>query len=206
MTGTVPVTTMTAPPAGLTYEEFLDWAPDGTHAEWVEGEIIIMSPACSRHQRLSGFLQFFLTAYAQFHALGEIFSAPLQMRCTPTGPGREPDILFVARENLDRIKANHLAGPADLAIEIISPESRTRDSVDKFREYAEGGVREFWLIDPEKKEARFFFLVDGAYREIATLDGKLASTVMPGLQVKVDWLWSLPPLPSVLSEMGLRLG
>ncbi|MEZ5301901.1 MAG: Uma2 family endonuclease [Verrucomicrobiales bacterium] len=75
-------------------------------------------------------------------------------------PGREPDIIFVASENLGRIKNAFLDGPADLAVEVISPESQGRDRGDKFYEYQAGGVREYWIIDPERQVAEFYRLND----------------------------------------------
>lgn len=70
------------------------------------------------------------------------------MKTGPTLPGREPDLLFLARENLDRLKAPYLEGPADLAVEIVSSESRLRDRGEKLAEYEAGGVREDWILDP----------------------------------------------------------
>ncbi len=54
-------------------------------------------------------------------------------------PSRLPDIIFVAKENLSRVKENHLDGPADLVVEIISTESRSHDRGEKFYEYEQGG-------------------------------------------------------------------
>ncbi|MDW8290080.1 MAG: Uma2 family endonuclease, partial [Armatimonadota bacterium] len=73
-------------------------------------------------------------------------------------PGRSPDILFVSQQNLHRLKPTYLDGPADLVVEIISPESEERDRTQKFSEYERGGVREYWLIDPEKRLAEFYVL------------------------------------------------
>ena len=112
-------------------------------------------------------------------------------------PGREPDILFVANEHLDLVKKNHLAGPADLAIEIVSPDSLTRDRGDKFVEYEKGGVKEYWLIDPIRESADFYYLENGVYRPITvSADGIYQSKVLAGFWLRVEWLWQepLPPL------------
>jgi Uma2 family endonuclease len=45
----------TAPPGKMTYEEFLAWADEDTWAEWVNGEVIILTPASKRHQDLAFF-------------------------------------------------------------------------------------------------------------------------------------------------------
>ena len=65
-------------------------------------------------------------------------------------------MLFVATERRERIQSAYLDGPADLAVEIVSPESIARDRGDKFAEYEAGGVREYWLMNPARREALFY--------------------------------------------------
>ena len=90
-------------------------------------------------------------------------------------------------------------------VEIISPDSRTRDRRRKFREYQEGGVREYWLPDPGKRQAAFYVRDPGGRFQpsLPGPDGIFHSTVLPGLWLKVGWLWQRPPLLSVLKEWGL---
>jgi Uma2 family endonuclease len=187
----------------ITYEEFLEWCNEDTWAEWVDGEIILLSPASTRHQDISDFLVAILRTFVEARRLGRILSAPFQMKTGPELPGREPDIIFVSRENLERLKESHLEGPADLVIEIISPESLERDKGEKFEEYEEGGVREYWLIDPDRKEAEFYILgEEGNYRLIfGGSVGEYRSEVVPGFWLRVDWLWE-EPLPSPLRVIG----
>jgi Uma2 family endonuclease len=134
-----------APPGKMTYEEFLAWADEDTWAEWVNGEVIILTPASNKHQMLVGF-RFFLNLIqhcVEAHQLGVVLPALFQMKAGPDLPGRESDILFIAREHLDRLKNTYLDGPADLVVEIISPDSRARDRGEKFYEYEQGGLREY---------------------------------------------------------------
>jgi Uma2 family endonuclease len=119
-------------PAKMTYEEFLARADEHMFAEWVDGEVIEMSPASDRHQNLMGFLTALLRHFVEAHQLGEVRCAPSQMKLATRPSGREPDVLFVASEHVNRLKENYLDGPADIAVEIISPESRARDRGDKF--------------------------------------------------------------------------
>ncbi|HAF70311.1 MAG: hypothetical protein XD60_1498 [Acetothermia bacterium 64_32] len=195
------------PTRKLTYEEFLEWCDEDTWAEWVNGEVIVLTPASMRHQLIKKFLTSVLDAYVQQHDLGVVLDAPFQMKTGPELPGREPDILFVAKENLGRLKENYLDGPADLVIEIVSPESRLRDRGEKFAEYELGGVREYWLIDPDRKEADFYLRDERGRFRLREADpaGVYRSEVLPGFWLKVDWLWQepLPPVLEVLRELGL---
>ena len=191
----------------MTYEEFLDWADEDTWAEWVDGEVIILSPASLLHQALDTFLLSVLTSFVSFRDLGIVLGPPFQMKTGPDLPGREPDVIFVAREHLDRLRDVYLDGPADLVVEIVSPDSRTRDSQDKLHEYEEGGVPEYWVLDPFRREAKFYQLgEDGSYHLVSPDEnGVYESAVLKGLRLKVDWLWQkpLPRLPGVLKELGL---
>lgn len=204
-TSTPPVTP--GPPARMTYEEFLDWADEDTWAEWVDGEVTVMSPVSVLHQRLADFLAALLQFFVEENNLGLILTAPFQMRLRTRPSGREPDITFIARDHLDQLKDVYLDGPADLAIEVISPDSRARDRGEKFYEYEQAGVREYWLIDPLRRQAEFYSLgAEGVWVSLPIDNhGILRSTVLKGLWLRVDWLWQepLPPLMTVLKEWGL---
>jgi Uma2 family endonuclease len=187
----------------MTYEEFLAWANEDTLAEWVNGEVVMYSPASRQHQSIVGFLTGVLHSFAELHDLGVVLSAPFQMKLEH---GREPDLFFVTRENLDRLKETYMDGPADLVVEVISPDSVARDRGEKFYEYAQGGVPEYWLIDPDVKWAEFYRLgADGRYRTaFAGAEGEYHSHILPGFRLRVEWLWQepLPAVEDVLLEVS----
>jgi Uma2 family endonuclease len=199
-------TVTSSPTTKMTYEEFLAWY-DCSHAEWVDGEVILMSPVSTQHQLLLSFLAALLQHWSEDRKSGLVLAAPFQMKLSFRPSGREPDVLFIARERVELLKKNYLDGGADLAIEVISPDSRTRDRQDKYQEYQQAGVREYWILDPIRKHAEFFRLnQEGRYALVLTsTDGIFSSMVLEGLWLKVDWLWQepLPPLMSVLKEWGL---
>jgi len=131
----------------MTYEEFVAWADEDTHAEWVDGEMIVFVSLTDKHQALIGFLFTLLLVFVDRFGLGQVRVTPLEMRILPGRSSREPDLFFVAREHLDRLTPERLLGPADLVIEIVSESSVERDRQDKFREYEQAGVHEYWLFD-----------------------------------------------------------
>ena len=185
------------PKSPVTYEQFLEWADEDTYAEWVDGEVELMSPASRRHQKLALYLGRLLGEFEERGA-GEVFIAPFQMRLAKVRRGREPDVIFVVSENLPGIQNNYLDGPADLAIEIVSPESALRDRGAKYGEYEAGGVREYWIIDAEAKQADFFVLdKTGRYQQaLPDATGKYESAILAGFWINVGWLWQTP-LPPV---------
>ncbi len=201
------MSTPRAPTKGMTYEEFLAWCDEDTRAEWVDGEVIMLAPASNRHQDLVGFLSSIMRAFAEANKAGIVRSAPFQMYLPELARAREPDLVFVAEENKERLKETHLEGPADLAVEITSPESRLRDRGEKLAEYEMGGVREYWLIDPDERRADFYVRdSEGRYeRRAADAHGIYRSEVLQGLALRVDWLWQdpLPPVLEILKELAL---
>ena len=194
-------------PGWVSYEDFLRWPGEDAHVEWVNGKVVSMSPVSKEHSNVGLFLLNLIQHYVEARDLGAVLFDPFQMKTGPDLPGRAPDILFVAKANLGRLHPLFLEGPADLVVEIISPGSRAADRGEKFFEYEQGGVPEYWLIDPQRRQAEFYQRgEDGIYRP-ATLDaqGRYSSRALPGLWLQVDWLWQrpLPPLLQVLKEWRL---
>ncbi len=194
------------PSSKVTFERFLEWTDEDTWAEWVDGEIIMMTPASDRHQNLADWLTAILRLHIEAHNLGWLRSAPFLMRLSPT-VAREPDLLFVTNEHLDRVQGAYLDGSADLVIEIVSADSIARDRGEKFVEYEAAGISEYWLIDPLRQQAEFYQLADdGRYRLVPpNADGTYQSRTVAGFRLRHDWLWA-EPLPKVLDvarELGL---
>jgi Uma2 family endonuclease len=190
-------------PLRMTFAGFLEWADEDTLAEWVDGDVIMASPASNQHQDLARFLTAVLSGFVEAHALGVVRPAPLLMKLEKAA--REPDLLFVATSHLGRMQKNYLDGPADLVVEIVSPESAGRDRGDKFYEYAQGGVPEYWLIDPQAQWVEFYQLEGARYRLVFSgQTGDYQSLVLPDFWLRVEWLWQ-QPLPLV-DEVLLAIG
>lgn len=192
----------------ISYEDFLAGAGEDLHAEWVNGEVIVHMTAKPLHQRVLNFLDVLITLFVQFFDRGEVFTAPTQMKLSPSGSGREPDIMFIAREHLDRVLENRLAGPADLVVEIISDDSVSRDLDEKFFEYQEANVPEYWIIDPRprRKRALFYRLDEDSKYQAASVDadGIYRSVSVPGFWINVNWLWNheLPDPQTTFAEIA----
>ncbi len=185
----------------ISYEEFLIRC-DGRSAEWIGGRVELRMSSSDEHQDLQRFLLALLAHWAESGDFGIVRGAPFQMRLSPEDRGREPDVLFVAREHLDTLRPSFLDGPADLAIEIVSPESAGRDRGEKFYEYEAGGVREYWIIDPQRKRAEWCRLQEnGVYTLVAPDEGGIyRSQVLEGLWMREEWLWQRP-LPKLIDVL-----
>jgi Uma2 family endonuclease len=190
------------PAIRMTFDEFMDWADEDTLSEWVDGTVEMTSPASLRHQEVATFLHHVLGRYVALGQLGKLILAPFVMHLPNVPPGREPDVIFVATDHLDRLqppaRPTRLEGPADLVVEVVSPESTMRGREKKFGEYAQGGVPEYWIVDLVANEVRFFQLdAQGTYQSVASdAEGIYRSRAVPGFWLRVEWLWR-DPLPDV---------
>ncbi len=186
----------------IPYPQYLEDPATEPHSEWVDGEVIPMPPVADGHSDVGGFLLAPLRVFVDVRQSGVIRYEPFQMKTGPDLPGRSPDILFVATGHLDRLQRMFLDGPADLVVEIVSPESQTRDRVHKYAEYEAGGVPEYWLIDPDRQAADFFRRGRGGkFKGVRPgKDGVYHSKALPGVWLKVDWLWQRP-LPSTVDVL-----
>ncbi|HRH40661.1 MAG TPA: Uma2 family endonuclease [Pyrinomonadaceae bacterium] len=190
----------------MSYEDFLEWNGNQGWFEWVNGEVFEMSSPSVLHQEIVGFLFLIMSSFIEANKLGKVYVSPIQMKLKKHKTGRQPDLIFVGKENLGKLKKNYLDGAADLVIEIISPESRARDRGEKFYEYEAAGVKEYWLIDTERKQAEFYSLSkDGFFNFELAENGIFKSKVLQGLTLKVEWLWQpeLPTLMEVLKDWKL---
>jgi Uma2 family endonuclease len=197
------------PPSRMTWEEFVAWGDEDTWAEWeADGRVTLLS-SNTAHQLIVGFLLSLFQLWIEARSGGMVLTAPFLMRARPNGAGREPDILYIAPENLSRVSNTVLNGPADLVVEVVSPESRQRDRDVKFFEYERAGVREYWIFDPDTETSDFYRLDDtGTYRRVPPNEegGTVyTSAVLDGFTLDTVWLWQrpLPTLMSVLRGWGL---
>jgi Uma2 family endonuclease len=196
------------PPPGrrMTEEEFVAWCDENTKAEWIDGEVIVVSPASAKHVRLARFLLHILDALVTERDLGEVLGTELQVRLGPQRRRRVPDVLFVAKGRLAIIRSHHVEGAPDLIIEIVSPDSEARDWRDKHLEYEAAGVRDYWVIDQQSQVVEADALgTDGRYMRIPEQDGTLSSSVLPGFRLELAWLWQdpLPNTRAILKELGV---
>ncbi len=178
--------------------------------EWVRGAIIQMAPVSMRHDQLTAYLRVLLATYLQLNPVGVVHSAPFPMRLLDGETQREPDLQLILNPNRARLTDTYMNGPADVAIEVVSPESVQRDHGEKFAEYEAAGVGEYWIVDPLRDEARFYRLdEDGVYIPQGTDSGSYYTTpALPRFRLYVPTLWQteLPTTMDVVGAVRAMLG
>lgn len=128
--------------------------------EFTDGVLEFLPMPKLSHARISRYLSDRLRGYVESRQLGEVFWAPVSVRLR-TGQLREPDVFFLASH---RPRTGDVPDGADLVMEIVSPDSksRRRDLEEKRREYAESGISEYWIVDPETDTVTVLTLTAGA--------------------------------------------
>ncbi len=175
---------------GISAEDYLAQYAE-TYHEWVKGNVIKMSPISEQHDLLTVYLRLMLDTYFDLKSTGCARNAPFVMRLESAGAFREPDIQIILKENPGQLTDTAMIGPADVCIEIVSPESASRDYGDKFVQYEAAGVREYWIIDPLRADARFYRQGEDALYASIQLDedGSYRTPLLPGLAIHVPTLW-----------------
>lgn len=195
-----------SPRLWMTEEEFVAWCDEDTRAEWVDGEVIMPSPANLHHVDLAGFLNLILRWFVTVRGLGSVYGPELQVRFVALRRRRVPDLLFVSTEHLHILKATEVEGAPDLVVEIVSPDSVARDWREKYLEYEAAGIREYWVVDAMSRHFEGYTLgADSRYSRIEENDGVVHSRVLNGFFLKPTWLWQ-EPLPNpleILKELGV---
>lgn len=174
------------PPQGQWTEQDYFNLPDSNRLiELSEGEVFILPPPSYEHQHTLGNFYTILTTFVRQNNLGLTVFAPLAVRLWP-GKIREPDVMFYSEAHRDRLGGT-VSGVPDMVAEVVSPGSRKADRHDKFYEYAQAGIGEYWLIEPEKETVEIFALVDGVYELVVQAGaGQVAqSRLLAGFEVEV---------------------
>lgn len=187
---------------GVSFEDYLErYAAD--FCEWVEGNVIKMSPVHDYHDDITYYAATLLSAYFELKPIGRVRRAPFVMKQPAPLSGREPDIQVILNTNPHQLTPTYMDGPADICIEVVSPESVARDHGDKLSEYEKSGVGEYWIFDPLHRECRFFRLnQEGVYiRHSEDAAGNYQTPLLPGLILHIPTLWqSNLPGPAAVVE------
>ena len=135
----------------LTVDDFMLFPDDGKRHEIIDGVHYVTPSPVTRHQAISGRLHLSLGNFlAEQPQLGRVYYAPFDVIFTRWDVV-EPDLLVIAGDQLDILTTKNVQGAPAIVVEILSPGTRKVDESIKRRLFERGGVREYWLIDPEAR-------------------------------------------------------
>ncbi len=153
--------------------------------EFSDGTIEVLPMPTRKHQVILALLYELFLLFIRPRG-GKVLFAPLRLQISP-GRFREPDLLLLLNRHDPRNQEAFWLG-ADLVVEIVSPDNPTRDTVKKRAEYAEAGIPEYWIVDPQIDTITVLRLEDGRYTEHGVFRrGTTATSVLlVGFEVGVD--------------------
>jgi Uma2 family endonuclease len=172
----------------LTYDdlESIPLERPGDRHEIIDGELVVTPSPIPPHQIVSINIVYPLVHHVRERNLGMVLDAPIDIRLTPDNV-LIPDIIFIARDRLHIIGPKTIDAAPDLVVEILSPGTRRRDLTTKRELYARFGVREYWIVDPDKRTVTVLALTGDKYEPIPlTDDGKIRSRVLPDLDLALS--------------------
>ena len=185
-----------------TADEFIEWLEPGVRAELLDGEVFMHSPVNIRHANLVNFLDRLMGLYVEARRLGVVHRETWVVRLSARRAVM-PDVAYYTRAQAAQLCETYSPIAPTFVIEVISPSSFDRDRIWKFSAYEERGVKEFWLVDPEKLEHHFFRHDEEYFTEFAEDEEVIHSQTLPGFWVKRRWLnpTSLPEVGKCLRQL-----
>ena len=182
--------TQPKPRTKLTVADYMN-TPDDVRCQLIDGELILAPSPTTRHQRISLRLAVELTQHIERTGLGEVWIAPLDV-VFPDREVYQPDILFVSNERKGIITEANIQGAPDLVVEILSPSTQRHDRGHKQDVYAERGVREYWIVDPDSSTLEVLSAGSNGWTLTATFSAEdaLASPLLPGLSIELGQVFA----------------
>jgi Uma2 family endonuclease len=160
--------------------------PEEPRCELLYGRFYLSPSPSFRHQVVVSYLVQRLGRIAR-ETGGSAVTAPLDV-VLADHTVVQPDVLYIAAGRRGVIGERILGAP-DLVVEVLSPATARRDRGEKLRAYAELGVREYWLADPEILHVEFLVNRGGRFEVALPLDGIYRSEALPEITLDLADLW-----------------
>ncbi|MDZ8104062.1 MAG: Uma2 family endonuclease [Nostoc sp. DedQUE12a] len=193
-------------PKTVTFEEFLNWKPDGGCYELHDGVIVEMQPV-GDHEEINGFLAGEVTL--EFKRLKLPYLIPKQalVKVPDKESGYSPDVIVINQKNLllepmwKKSSTVTQAASVPLVIEVVSTNWRD-DYASKLVDYETFGVPEYWIVDylalggrryignPKQPTISVYYLVDGEYQVNLFRGGdRIISPTFPELNLTAEQIF-----------------
>lgn len=173
----------------LRRQEFREWVEEDVKAEFINGQIVVHSPVKRRHRIASELLFQLINIFVRLKKLGEAGHEKAMVSLTRND--FEPGIAFWSKEKSAQFDDETMFHPApDFVVEILSKKTAKNDRNIKFEDYARHGVREYWIIDPNKQVVEQYGLLtemDSSYLPYGKfVPGQdITSLAIPGFTIPV---------------------
>jgi len=170
------------------YEDYARLPENGFRYEVIGGNLTMSPAPRTNHQLVSVELTYALMSFVKKYRLGRVYEAPVDVILPDLATPVQPDILFIAKDRLGIVHEQFIADAPDLVVEILSPGNPEHDRRTKFLLYAEAGVQEYWIVDPDAYTVDVFVSRGNAYLPLGhfSSDGVIQSELFPNLRIPVQ--------------------
>ena len=158
---------------------------DAEKVEFIDGQVVMHSPARNMHLISQMNILRLLSVYVETLELGAVRGE--KCLCVFPRNDYEPDVVFFGREKAATFTPHTMKFPVpDLAVEVLSVSTESRDRGVKFDDYAAQGVAEYWIVDPDAGVVEQYLARDGQFElKLKSASGELTSPTLGGLTLPI---------------------
>ena len=163
--------------------------PEDHPSELIDGVIYNMASPALRHQSISGAIYRQLWNYVDSQGGDCIpFIAPTDVRLDRDERTMVvPDVFVICQPDDDRMDNDkYINGAPDLIIEVLSPSTRRKDMFTKLYKYEEAGVREYWIVDPNKEKVIVYIFGEESDVSLYRFDSEVPVGIYQG-KCRIDF-------------------
>ncbi len=151
--------------------------PEGTLCQLINNNLVLSQSPLDIHQVILTEIFFQLQAHLKKKKAGVLRIAPYDVHFSKRNI-LQPDIIFIANDNLGKIEKTGLQGAPDLVIEILSPATSHFDMEEKKSIYEQSEVKEYFIVEPNSKNVYTNILQNREYKELPMKTGKITSELL----------------------------
>ena len=171
----------------MTAEDLLRLPDDGLRHELIDGELRTMAPAGGEHGDTAGAILSHFGRFVYDHPVARVLSADpgFVPRRNPDRV-RAPDVAVLRLERIppDGLPTSYIPGAPDLAVEVVSPNDRPAEMLDKANDWLRAGARIVWVVYPSPVRL-FVYRADGSIEQLGPDDVVDGGDVLPGFRMRV---------------------
>jgi Uma2 family endonuclease len=187
---------------------FYEELRDDQKAEFIEGQMILHSPARNKHLIVRQNLETLLRTYVGVHRLGEVRGE--KCLCVFPRNDYEPDVVFFGPQRAAGLTGETMKFPIpDFAAEVLSESTAARDRGVKFEDYEAHGVAEYWILDPDAEVVeQYLRRGDRFYLALKSGSGEITSPTVAGFRIPIRAMFdpaeNLAALRQLIAPAGER--
>ena len=172
-----------------TLEDYLA-LPEERRAELIDGVLYDMAAPTTWHQAIAGFIYKLLLDHALEKGgpcMPLMSPVDVQLDCDDRTVV-QPDVMIVCDRS--KFRNGRVFGAPDLSVEVLSPSSRKRDMSLKLYKYANAGVREYWIVDPDRQRVVVYDLEHDELPVIYGFDARIPVLIWNGeYEIDLAVIW-----------------